>query len=86
MGLDNDLCIQIGPFLTSPWLLLGDYNQVLLDSNKRGGSGRWKSQAFGLWETIEKCQLLELGFSGPAFTWTNGGRVASISLKGWTED
>jgi len=61
-----------------PWLLGGDFNEVLFHFEKRGGDS--KSQAildmFG--DTLETCGLYDLGFSGYEFTWENRREGADI--------
>ncbi|KAL0411141.1 UNVERIFIED_CONTAM: putative mitochondrial protein [Sesamum latifolium] len=54
-----------------PWLCAGDFNEILLQSEKKGGSLRplWQMRNFR--EVLSDCNLHDLGFSGEQFTWNN---------------
>ncbi|XP_074288605.1 uncharacterized protein LOC141613761 [Silene latifolia] len=55
----------------SPLLVIGDFNQVELHSDKLGGLVSIRGQAdFTAWR-IENC-LVDIPFFGPRFTWMNG--------------
>ncbi|XP_057760299.1 uncharacterized protein LOC130980656 [Arachis stenosperma] len=76
-----------------PWLVFGDFNQVLEKKDKQGGLPVTFSQIRGFKEALQTSELLDLGFVGHAFTWSNnqGGEqnvqerldraVANISWK-----
>ncbi|KAA3489694.1 reverse transcriptase [Gossypium australe] len=57
---------------SQPWLVSGDFNEVMYSFEKMGGSLReeWKMEAFR--ETLEECPLEDIGFSGAWFTWEIG--------------
>lgn len=61
----------LGTVVTIPWLLLGDFNQVLHNSEKRGGIPTLAMRMQAFREVILAYDLIDLGFSGPRFTWTN---------------
>lgn len=54
-----------------PWLIGGDFNEILHLSEKLGGSNRCSSsmQAFG--NAINQCGPRDIGFNGLCFTWKN---------------
>ncbi|KAL0416512.1 UNVERIFIED_CONTAM: hypothetical protein Slati_3483100 [Sesamum latifolium] len=52
-----------------PWLCAGDYNELLAQSEKDGGPLRAEWQIRNFWECLSDCELHDLGFQGPAFTW-----------------
>jgi hypothetical protein len=54
-----------------PWVCLGDFNEVLIDSEKLGGNKRQRSQMIEFQRTLEEGDLSYLGFVGPKFTWSN---------------
>ncbi|KAK6163315.1 hypothetical protein DH2020_000179 [Rehmannia glutinosa] len=56
---------------TIPWLCVGDFNEVLHESEKQGGDTipNWRLRNFR--QAILKAGLVDLGFSGHPFTWTN---------------
>ncbi|KAK3198468.1 hypothetical protein Dsin_021883 [Dipteronia sinensis] len=64
-----------------PWLCMGDFNEVLQDSEKRGGvSESWRALS-EFREAVEDCHLVDMGFTGPKFTWCNKREGAEIILE-----
>ena len=53
------------------WVLLGDFNDMILDEEKLGGLlvNRTRMSAFR--NCMDNCGLIDLGFHGPRYTWTN---------------
>ncbi|KAL5741976.1 hypothetical protein ACOSP7_028708 [Xanthoceras sorbifolium] len=61
-----------------PWLIGGDFNEILRGAEKEGGLARMGSAMDGFREAVDSCNLLDMGFSGNKFTWCNrqfGGNV-----------
>ncbi|KAI5667628.1 hypothetical protein M9H77_17481 [Catharanthus roseus] len=56
--------------IKSPWLFLGDFNQVLRQQEKCGGKEVARN-GDSLWNLIEEGDLIDIGFSGPVVTWSN---------------
>ena len=58
--------------VTDPWLIGGDFNSFLHNSEKKCGSQRYSSGCpmFNGW--INDFNLYDLGFKGPKFTWSRG--------------
>jgi hypothetical protein len=54
-----------------PWLCAGDFNEIVDQSEKEGFAVRREAQMVKFRETLEECQLGDLGFVGPFFTWSN---------------
>ncbi|XP_071723822.1 uncharacterized protein [Rutidosis leptorrhynchoides] len=54
-----------------PWVVGGDFNEILKQSEKLGGDERSISQMEEFIEAIELCELRELEFRGSEFTWCN---------------
>jgi hypothetical protein len=54
-----------------PWLCVGDFNEILHLSEKYGG-GRKPQRAMDVFKaTLEFCELHDMGFKGPKYTWCN---------------
>ncbi|KAL0402426.1 UNVERIFIED_CONTAM: hypothetical protein Slati_4272500 [Sesamum latifolium] len=53
------------------WLCAGDFNEILDQSEKYGGSLRPTWQIRNFRAALDKCALSDLGFTGPPFTWCN---------------
>lgn len=61
------LC-SISPSIQCPWLLLGDWNEILLPSEQKGCIFlQPRAAAFG--NVLDFCGLLDLNTSGGKFTW-----------------
>lgn len=61
-----------------PWIIMGDFNDISYPREKFGRCppSRKKIETFN--NFLNSCNLIDLGFSGPLFTWTNNrehGRV-----------
>lgn len=55
-----------------PMLAIGDFNSILSQTDKYGGrSFVCTSIANGLRDYMEKQEMVDLGFHGPKYTWTN---------------
>ncbi|XP_070057638.1 uncharacterized protein [Nicotiana tomentosiformis] len=57
-----------------PWFVGGDFNDVLTSNEKLGGNRVNRNRAKYLWDCINKCNLIDLGFKGCKFTWSNHRR------------
>ncbi|CAL2264474.1 unnamed protein product [Prunus armeniaca] len=51
-----------------PWLLAGDFNEILSIEDKFGGASTLRVRGFKNW--FDGNDMVDLGFSGPKFTWT----------------
>jgi hypothetical protein len=56
----------------APWLCVGDFNKITNVGEKSRSSYRPPRQMQEFKKVLEDCQLLDLGFEGPRFTWCNG--------------
>lgn len=63
---------QMSEFQLLPWLIGGDFNEILYDSEKkRGGSMRSLSQISAFQDVLNLCKLKDSSCSGDRFTWCN---------------
>lgn len=62
---------RLGAGLHFQWLLLGDFNQLLDRSEKRGGRPLAQCQVRQLREMIDRCELIDMGYEGSKYTWSN---------------
>lgn len=69
---------QILEFINLPWLIMGDFNEIANQNEKFGGRppNRIKFETFNLF--LQKAKLIDLGFSGPKYTWTNCTQDGSL--------
>ena len=57
---------------TLSWLCAGDFNEILLDTEKMGGALRPDRQKVNFREALEECELAEVKMYGSGFTWKKG--------------
>jgi hypothetical protein len=70
----NHIWEQVAAFVYDnsnlPLLCIGDMNELLYDMDKSSANvDRFRMNAFRA--LVKQCGLFDLGFSGPAYTWTN---------------
>lgn len=70
-----------------PWLILGDFNEVLSSEDKEGGNQINQSRVKEYWDCMSTCNLMDLGYRGSRFTWSNlrgGGHLIRERLdRAW---
>ena len=52
-----------------PWLCAGDFNEIIKQSEKRGGRLRPYAQMQIFRDALDESELMDLGFKGLPFTW-----------------
>lgn len=68
---------KIEPDMNTPWLCVGDFNEIIWSTEKKGGNLRFTKSMDTYRRTMMDLRLQDLGFQGYKFTWTNarGGAV-----------
>ena len=66
----KNLC-EVAALHSMPWIIFGDFNECLSSEDKLGGQpvSMFRTQRFK--ECLDSCNMIDLGFHGPKFTWTN---------------
>ena len=59
---------EIAKLHNLPWLMLGDFNEVLSSEEKFGGNQINLNRALEFKECLDNCNFLDLGFAGSKFT------------------
>ena len=54
-----------------PWMIADDFNEILLGEDKYGGRVVNTARALRFQECLNNCGMIDLGFSGPRYTWSN---------------
>ena len=54
-----------------PWVMLGDFNELLSNVDKSGGNPVNMSRALLFKDCLDTCGLIDLGFHGAKYTWVN---------------
>ncbi|KAL5547185.1 hypothetical protein UlMin_006872 [Ulmus minor] len=73
-----DLMKWLGDSHSLPWLCGGDLNEILFDHEKKGGGARDSYLLRNFREALEYCNLADLGFCGPKFTWCRGNNNSNF--------
>ncbi|XP_075651072.1 uncharacterized protein LOC142621645 [Castanea sativa] len=61
-----------------PWVLAGDFNEPLQAEDKFGGRAVSVNRSLLFKECLDKCNMIDIGFSGPRLTWTNRREVQAL--------
>ncbi|KAK4252766.1 hypothetical protein QN277_014312 [Acacia crassicarpa] len=57
--------------ITDSWLVVGDFNDLLSQSEKEGGNPRAMRKIINFQGFLSDCNLMDLEFKGSQFTWCN---------------
>ena len=80
----NERCVlwnnllNVASLHNSPWIIVRDFNEVLVDNDKFGGKAVNANRSLLFKDCLDSCNMVDLGFSGPRFTWSNRRRVRSF--------
>jgi hypothetical protein len=55
-----------------PWVLIGDFNEILFSHEKEGGNPRPLNFMQNFRDVLTDCNLHDIGFLGDQFTWRRG--------------
>ena len=61
-----------------PWVIAGNFNEVLMNGDKLGGNAISISRALRFQECLNMCNMIDIGFAGPRFTWSNHRSLAQL--------
>ncbi|MFQ6648039.1 hypothetical protein Gotur_021851 [Gossypium turneri] len=67
-----NLLRKLGQDQRHPWFVSGDFNEIMYSFEKSGGLPRDERQMEAFRETLEECQLEDLGYTWVWFTWERG--------------
>lgn len=52
-----------------PWLVIGDFNEIMCASEKKGGAKRSNTQMLRFKNTVDSYGLREINYIRPKYTW-----------------
>ena len=58
--------------ISQPWLVLGDFNEILYNTEKEGGVPRPQRYMQAFHDALSDCGLGDMGYEGDRFTWQRG--------------
>ena len=61
-----------------PWAMMGDFNEVIAEEEKSGGNPIYPRRVNTILDCMDSCQMMDLGFSGPKFTWSNKREIGNL--------
>ena len=53
------------------WVIVGDFNEVLMGEDKFEGRPVNINKALRFQECLDACRMIDIGYSGPRYTWSN---------------
>ena len=68
-----------------PWVLLGDFNDMISDEEKLGGLPVNRTRMSAFRNCMDNCGLIDLGFHGPRYTWTNKSLCWHTTIREWLD-
>jgi hypothetical protein len=71
-GESWSLLRQLSTLSPSPWICMGDFNEITTAAEKSNHKIRPSSQMKAFQKALSDSRLGDLGFVGPKFTWCNG--------------
>ena len=72
---------EVGRLHSIPWLMIGDFNEVLCSKDKFGGNQVNMNRAIEFKACLDSCSFVDLGFAGPKYTWTNKRQLTNLILE-----
>ncbi|KAL6130625.1 hypothetical protein ACLB2K_069004 [Fragaria x ananassa] len=67
-----DLLRDLYDVSTIPWVVIGDFNEIVQDNEKDGGVPQNLNQMMRFQSALDDTELLDLGFQGAPYTWKGG--------------
>ena len=63
------------------WIMAGDFNEPLVQEDKFGGRGVSVNRSLAFKDCLDFCNMVDMGFSGPRYTWTNKRDINNLILE-----
>ena len=64
-----------------PWIMAGDFNEPLIKEDKYGGKGVHVNHSLAFKDCLDFCNMVDMGFSGPRYTWSNKRELNNLILE-----
>ena len=72
---------EVGRLHSMPWLMIGDFNEVLCGEDKFEGKQININRAMEFKAYLDSCSFVGLGFAGPKYTWMNKRQLTDLVLE-----
>ena len=63
------------------WIMAGDFNEPLVEEDKFRGRGISVNRSLAFEDCNDRCSMVDMGFLGPRFTWTNKRHISNLILE-----
>ena len=60
------------------WVIVGDFNEPLVDDDEFDGKAVSMNSSLLFKEYLDKCNMMDIGFAGPRYTWTNRREIQTL--------
>ena len=64
-----------------PWIMAGDFNEPFIEEDKYGGKRVHVNRSLAFKDYLDSCNMVDMGFSGPRYTWTNKRDLNNLILE-----
>lgn len=71
---------RVAELHNKPWIMAGDFNEPLIEEDKFGGRGVHVNHSLAFKNYLDSCNMVDMGFSGPRYTWTNKRDLNNLIL------
>ena len=72
---------KVAELHNKPWVMAGDFNEPLTDEDKFGGRGVSVNRSLAFKDCLDDCNMVDMGFNGPRYTWTNKRDISDLILE-----
>ncbi|OMO88470.1 reverse transcriptase [Corchorus capsularis] len=76
-----DYLACLGANLNLHWIWIGDFNETLCSLDKYGGRVVNPLNSSSLNDALSSCDMIDIGFVGPRFTWSNKNPISTLILE-----
>lgn len=80
----NERCVlwnnlkNVAKLHNKAWIIAGDFSEVLANGEKFGGRSVNINRSLLFKECLDACNMVDLGFLGPRYTWSNLREVSRL--------
>ena len=72
---------KVAELHNKPWIMVDDFNEPLVNEDKFGGRGVSVNRSLAFKNCLDLCSMVDMGFSGPRYTWTNKRDINNLILE-----
>ncbi|XP_023873178.1 uncharacterized protein LOC111985765 [Quercus suber] len=72
---------KVAELHNKPWIMASDFNEPLIEEDKYGGRGVHVNRSLAFKDCLDNCNMVDMGFSGPRYTWSNKKDLNNLILE-----